>query len=292
MSLALVPYDVLEKLVLAPTAEAEGQGKFDLKQFDHDLAEAIASGVSVKLWLQQYLALHGGATLAGTGSSRVAFFIPASSLDVPGATAGCLKVAWNRKGVAQNLAEDEIFSKYGDLPCFPKVFDRDPKGNWCLTECGSRLDEPRIGLNYKKLATDWDHIVWKESKLPTDSAQTLKLGLRGDYMSAYDFVSSVRWSMEGAWATVYSPGPKYEDIKRFTEDDLPGLVTSKPALQPILGLLQFTFKFGWREVILADLGSEVNWAVVFRPAPGGGLPAKVPIPIDWGYTNKVQMEFY
>jgi hypothetical protein len=83
-----------------------------------------------------------------------------------------------------------------------------------------------------------------------------------------------------------------EDLRLFTEEDLPGLVADRPALQPMLGLLQFTLKFGWDDVILADVGSMANWAVVFRPAPGGGLPAKVPIPIDWGFTEKVKMEFY
>jgi hypothetical protein len=288
MSLALIPYEDLEAIALGHVSEETGgqMPPFSFSDFRQKF-EAHRSRVGArrkpdyKAWLKDYMGGVSGVRYAGAGSSRVAFILDRQAQGIPGDPPGCcLKVAWNEKGVAQNQAENWVFDKYGDLECFPKVYSSDPDGMWTITEVGARItaksfDLKQLRVKWNALATVLNAPVWMF--MDDTAGQRDVLGEMAYVLRHLDANKTNRTFAE--FIGRLSSG-RADILQRF------------PELQTMMSLVDFTLQGGWSDVGIGDLNNNANWAVVYRLSPETFKLAKMPIPIDWGFTTEVMMEFY
>ena len=289
MSLALIPYEDLEAIALGSVSEdAEASGpRFDFNDFQRQFSthQRLTGGnrrkPNYKAWLKQYMASVSGVKYAGAGSSRIAFILDRKAQGIPGNPPGCcLKVAWNEKGVAQNLAEDKVFGKYGDLECFPKVFDSDPDGMWTITEIGSRLTAKSFDM--VQLKRSWNTLANR-----LEAPEWLFMGTMAERNDITNQIAMVLTSLDA-----YKDRPRNADLVKRLSEDREKTLQLFPELQTMMSLVDFTLKNGWNEVGIGDLRNKANWAVVFRFSTETSKMVKMPIPIDWGFTFDVMMEFY
>lgn len=224
----------------------------------------------------------------GTGSSRTAFFLPEGSVKGNPSVPSCFKVAKNKKGVAQNKAEINLFRSYGEKrACFPELYEADDVNEYYIqTEVGKKLNKNKNQL--KDYFADWNRFVID-----------MKMG-NAKYPPYYFFgTPSDLESFENDWDYTYhifkmvkalnEPGliAGWGEDPEYVLDDIADISDEFPKYKSIVEMFRFSVEGGWKQGIFDDLSMNTdNWAFVVRNGEYCLLP------IDYGFTNEVQKQFY
>lgn len=219
----------------------------------------------------------------GTGSSRTAFFLPQGSVRDNPSVPSCFKVAKNKKGVAQNKAEIELYRTYGKKKlCFPELYESDDLNEYYIqTEVGKKLNKNKNQL--KEYFDDWNRFVIDVKMGNDDYPPYYFLGTPSDLES-----------FENDWDYTYHI---FKMVKALNEpgtiagwdepdailDNIEDISKAFPKYRSIVEMLWFSVEGGWEKGIFSDLSMNMdNWAFVVRNGEYCLLP------IDWGFTNEVQ----
>ncbi len=270
--LTVIPRDKFARLMRkTPLEEDTGKSLFSMDEVWR-ISDAFDNYTEFVQKVQDYLR-DTYIRFIGKGSSRTAFFIPPGSVAGDKSVPCCLKIAYKDAGIAQNTAELNIFDKYGKLPCFPKMYASDVRGRFILTEVG----EPAVDEDINSIIKSWDGVA---SKVVDDKV----------FREAYGRGIKIRYS--GVSEVVYFTQKfqkrkifykNYPEIKKNVIDKMCALMKN---IEPIAGMVDFSYRGGWAECIPDDLRTLRNWATVVRDG------VKTSIPIDWGFTEDVFKTYY
>lgn len=229
---------VYPKSELAKVAEAyDGMGRggrpFSTRELD-----------SMGSFAQRLSYCRDGLEQLGRGSGRIAFLMPNGHV---------LKLAANRKGVAQNEVECGDYYK-NMLLCFPNVYDCADDYTWCEVERAEKAkksDFPAIlGLTFEEVR---DTLV----------DMTRQRGTGREFRN-------MRTS---------TPKERLEEIEQAVWDDPDGHPT-------LYGLYDYIGNYGAEEYRVGDLFTPRNWGIVER----GGR--KTLVATDSGLNDEVYGKFY
>ena len=229
--------------------------------------------------------LKGLVQFVGDGSARVAFFVKPGCLSEEQTAPCCLKLAKNKMGIAQNLAEESIFRTAGQLPCLPRMFRKDDKNHlYIITEVADELTDEVVKDYSKEWNSKLRTQMAKAYKLPEQEPQRYKaynaLRIDGDFcecMLTYTEENFGIYYPEAEFAKENVLKPIFKDNKRF---------------QTLDGFVKFNdLEFasgdrGWSKMETGDWWSWANWGVVTRDGES------IPLPIDWGFTQEVKQLYY
>lgn len=180
----------------------------------------------------------------GKGSSRMAFMMPNGHV---------LKLAFNRKGVAQNQVEAGDYYK-NSLECFSECYGCADDYTWCEVEAAGKAaknDFPRLlGITFEEMC---DILV----------DMTRQRG--SPYAFRYRHLST----------------PK-ERLKEIEDS-----VWNSPDDHPVLyGLYEYIGNYGAGEGLVADLFSPRNWGIVNRDGH------EMLVVTDSGFNDEVWDQYY
>ena len=221
----------------------------------------------------------------GSGSGRTAFFLPPGDWKKDRSTPICFKVAKNKKGVAQNKVEIDLFSEYGkQYSCFPEMFEYDKNNQYyLLTEVGRPLKDGELA-NY---FMSWNSYI---EDMLFDS-----YGRAPFYY--FDCINSTAGQFNESFTEhVYEicKALNVSGIQRgWTEDpqsvldDMDRISKEFPKYSGLTSLFRFSVDGGWKKIRFDDFSANVqNWAIVTRNAE------ELLIPIDYGFSDEVVKQFY
>lgn len=290
MALTVVPDKVFDELASPGiTEEDDGAEKFNFQKFEkfmdiisqtYKKENIFSTGTNrlVEDALKKYMKRFKEIKYAGVGSSRIAFFFPPGYVSDNSAPC-CLKIAKNLAGIAQNKAELDIVEKYGDLPCFPKFYEPTTKaGTFVVTEFGKKVT-PAFEDKYCGTWNDQLKKYTTNEKF-LDHLENV-VGLDHPFLALKSFF-------------IYSVEGIVMNIANFDEHDLEiilgtvmsPIVKKNSQFQVISGIADMFLNGGMDNMGVADFYNKDNWAIVVRDKK------KVPIPIDWGFTETVQASYY
>ena len=270
--LTILPRDEFKELLKNPIMEDNSY------QFSYDEMKSKYSSS-----YDSILKYVGGSNckFVGEGSSRIAYFIPAGSIEIDKTAPCCFKVAKNQKGIAQNRAEYNIFKKYGKLKCFPIVYDYDSTyDHFILTELGSELKDNESEVIYLTM-------FFKTIKNSSNCPQYLLNILRK--INRFSDMSD---------ALYYLAMPFIDDLYECIDDipaneiirDIKNAFNAKPTFlkryETLISFIEFALNGGTDDVEFVDFTSCDNWAFVCRQ---GEMQL---IPIDFGYTSEIVKTMY
>lgn len=288
MALTVVPDKVFDELTSPGiTEDEEGVEKFNFQKFEKfmDLVSLTykKEGIFdkdrlVEDALKRYMKRFKEIKYAGVGSSRIAFFFPPGYVTDNSAPC-CLKIAKNLAGIAQNKAELDIVEKYGDLPCFPRFYKPTPKtGTFVVTEFGKKVT-PAFEKKYCEAWNDQLRTYTTDEKFLDRLEDTT--GLDHPFLALkFFFIKSVD-------AIVMNMFDFDEhDLEIILGNVLSPIVRKNSQFQVISGIARMTIDGGMQDMGIEDFYNRDNWAIVVRDKK------RIPIPIDWGFTETVQASYY
>lgn len=128
---------IVEKIRSKPRGNGRFGTKFDIKQFKE------LDGINLMLqYAKEFL------EIMGTGSSRMAFLFSSRYV---------LKIAINKKGLAQNEAEVDVFTNPKSKGVVAKVYSSDPQFRWLVSDLVKPLSSP---AEFEDLTgIDWPNFV-------------------------------------------------------------------------------------------------------------------------------------
>lgn len=181
----------------------------------------------------------------GRGSSRMSFLMPNGHV---------LKLAFNRKGLAQNAAECDDYFK-NSLECFTDVYNVANDDTWCEVEAATpckQQDFPRLldGITFAEIC---DLLV--------------------DFTRERGYPNAFRYRY------LSTPKERLKSIKQSIWDN--------PDDHPLLyGLYEYIGNYGASENLVADFFNIKNWGIVERD----GMQTLVVV--DSGLNDDVWEEHY
>lgn len=180
----------------------------------------------------------------GRGSSRMAFMMPNGHV---------LKLAFNRKGLAQNRVEAGDYYK-NSLGCFSECYGNADDYSWCEVEAAGKarpMDFPRLlGVTFGEMC---DILVYMTRQ-------------RGrPYAFHYRYFTT--------------PKERLQEIENSVWED--------PEEHEVLhGLFEYIGNYGTEEGLVADFFNVKNWGIVSRDGK------EVLVVTDSGLNDEVWNEYY
>lgn len=128
---------IVEKIRSRPRGNGRFGTKFDIKKFKE------LDGINLMLqYAKEFL------EIMGTGSSRMAFLFSSKYV---------LKIAINKKGLAQNEAEVDVFTNPKSRGVVAKVHSSDPQFRWIVSDLVKPLSSPE---EFESLTgVDWPNFI-------------------------------------------------------------------------------------------------------------------------------------
>ena len=290
MALTVVPDKVFDDLASPGiTEEDDGAEKFNFQKFEkfmdlisltYKKEDIFSKGTNrlVEDALKKYMKRFKEIKYAGVGSSRIAFFFPPGYVSDNSAPC-CLKIAKNMAGIAQNKAELRIIDEYGDLPCFPKFYEPTPRtGTFVVTEFGKRVT-PAFENKYCETWNDQLRVYTRDEKF-LDRLENI-IGLDHPFLALKSFFIK---SVEAIVMNIVDLDE--HDLEIILGQVVSPIVRKNSQFQVISGIARMTLEGGMKNMGIGDFYNRDNWAVVVRDRK------RIPIPIDWGYTDTVQASYY
>ena len=158
---------VLEKIRTVKKNSPFGD-RFDVRKF-----KSLDNIEFMKAYANSFL------QLLGEGSSRVAYALSSNKV---------LKIAINKKGIDQNLAELDVFTNPATKPMVAKVQDYDPEYRWLVADSVRIFSneaefEKETGLDFKEFTEEVKNALIKKVMPESDlAANTLKTIINSNLM--------------------------------------------------------------------------------------------------------------
>lgn len=158
---------VLEKIRTVKKNSAFGD-RFDIRKF-----KSLDNIEFMKAYADSFL------QLLGEGSSRVAYTLSSNKV---------LKIATNKKGIDQNLAELDVFTNPATKPMVAKVQDYDPEYRWLVADSVRVFSneaefEKETGLDFKEFVEEVKISLIKKVNPKSDlAANTIKTIVNSNLM--------------------------------------------------------------------------------------------------------------
>lgn len=276
MALTVIPEKDFDELVKGVHEKSDGSN-FSWEEIEKDRAHTSYKDIL------NYMKTTNVKKI-GTGTSRIAFFLPQGSVKNNPSVPSCFKVAKNKKGVAQNKAEIDLFRSYGEKkPCFPELYEADDVNEYYIqTEVGKKLNKNKNQL--KEYFEDWNRFVIDVKMGNNRYPPYYFLGTPSDLESfendwdyTYHIFKMVKALNEPGLIAGWGEEPDY------IIDNMEDIAKEFPKYKSIVEMLRFSVEGGWEKGIFGDLSMNTgNWAFVVRNGEYCLLP------IDWGFTNEVQ----
>ena len=273
MALTVLPIEEYESLVKGGTNEAKHMKfRFDWNVVEKDYARSYRDIIT-------YMSTTD-VKLIGAGSGRTAFFLPPGDWKKDKTTPVCFKVAKNKKGVAQNKVEINLFNKYGKTyTCFPELFEYDRKNQYyMLTEVGRPLQDDELKHYFKM----WNEYI---EDMLMNSDGTEPFYYFSETGANFDFTNHIYEICEGLNERGRVRG-WYENKEEVVED-IERISSQFPQYKTITDLIRFSIEGGWNEVVYDDFAmNDSNWAMLVRNG------TQYLLPIDYGFSDEVAKQFY
>ena len=224
----------------------------------------------------------------GSGSSRIAFFLPPGSVKDNSSAPSCFKVAKNKKGIAQNDAEISLYDQYGkNKPCFPELYEADTVHKYYIqTEVGKAVNKKKFQL--KEYFMDWNKYVIDMKMGNASYPPYYYLGSASElepFLRNYEYMYHIYKMAEAL--NVKGRVAGWGDDPEYVLDDLDDIAREFPKYNTVVETLRFSVEGGWEKGMFDDFAmNDSNWAFVIRNGE------QCLLPIDWGFTNEVQEKYY
>lgn len=260
----IVPKEAYEKLNKGVSEEENSKSGFSMKDFQKDIVHFSMVNDYMKTKDVDFV---------GEGSGRIAFMLPKGSSEDAKDSAVCLKVAKNIKGIAQNKGEKKMLDRFKGEACVPRLFAYDKNQDIAIEmELGRKVTEHEI----YKFFDDWSRFV---NRLPFDGFTEHSLTNINDSRDIYGALRMVR--------KIQRQGNDGKPRVKAILEDFRKIASAHKKYAPFVSLFEVMFeKEAVYDIPLGDFGDIDNWAFVNRDG------IDVLLPIDWGLTSEVLMQYY
>lgn len=198
----------------------------------------------------------------GKGSSRAAFEMDGERV---------LKLAMNRRGLAQNAREFEAFQSYKGYPVFAKTLECSEKCEWLVSELAGKATLSAFN------ETMDNPFVPRKDYLP------LLQGVLGSYCLEGRHVPTTPRAEKMAEETHGLSMEVHQALQSLSQN---------PAFRKTPFFILFSNIYRWLErekpdaEMVWDLTSLQNWGIVERNG------VEIPVVVDYGTSSKIMKDFY
>lgn len=283
--LTTIPFDTF--MSLENNSLTEASEKFDFNTFKNMPLNDMA----------KYLKKECKMPLGGKGSSREVYFLNKSDVNFIKGPA-CLKLARidGKKdvgaGIGQNREEATIIKKFQRVhDCFPLLYYRDNKDYFIIVELGTPLSTAPKTFIDNQLAPmretledfidEYDYpTVYTREKF---SKWFNKFSVKTNFTEFMVAMTTLMVNAKYIWPRrSYNQDEIiwFNELMKFIENSNDTITYS------IYETISFAMEKDAKKILWTDFAQPANWAFVCRKG------YFMLIPIDWGFTANVAMEYY